>query len=247
MSNNFNNIIAETEALIAQTGIGITEFTKEEIWLKKRVGKITASNCPDLMTKGTKGVEWGKTALNEMYTVKYERRTGLSRESFSNSNFDWGHENEPNAIDWLRDQMMNQVLSCSNDFNDIIFQEPFNGFGDSPDGFIYDFERNIEGVLEIKCPVDVAKIERFYESIEITPKDDYYWQFIAHLIGTPEAKYIMYLVYDGYSNTGVFTKLNRCDCLDDIQLLTNRIKLANHYIDESLRLNIPLQDLVKIG
>jgi len=243
---NYNSIVKEIENTIAQTGIGQTEFTKEEIWLKKRVGKITASNCPNLMTKG-KGCEFGLTALKEMYTVKYERRTGLSRESFNNSNFDWGHENEPNAIDWLREQMMNQVLSCSNDFNDIVFQEPFVGFGDSPDGFIYDFEQNIEGVLEVKCPVDVAKIEQLFESLEITPKNDYYWQFIAHLIGTPDAKYVMYLVYDGYSNTGIFTKLNRCDCLDDIQLLTDRIKLANYYIDESLRLNISLSDIVKIG
>ena len=48
---------------------------KEIEWKEKRRGKITASTLPDLMKAG-KGCPFGKAALDAMYLVRYERRTG---------------------------------------------------------------------------------------------------------------------------------------------------------------------------
>ena len=64
---------------------------KEIEWKEKRQGKITASTLPDLMKSG-KGCPFGKTSLDAMYAVRYERRTGTMRENGNNKAFDWGHE-----------------------------------------------------------------------------------------------------------------------------------------------------------
>lgn len=53
---------------------------KEIEWKEKRRGKITASTLPDLMKAG-KGCPFGKAALDAMYLVRYERRTGMMRET----------------------------------------------------------------------------------------------------------------------------------------------------------------------
>ena len=97
---------------------------KEIEWKEKRQGKITASTLPDLMKAG-KGCPFGKTSLDAMYAVRYERRTGTMRENGSNKAFDWGHENEPLAVEWVRSQLMNEIKSCTTDFKDIVFNEPF--------------------------------------------------------------------------------------------------------------------------
>lgn len=211
----------------------LRQKSKEEIWQEKRIGKITASTLPNLMKKG-RGVKWGESAKKVLYAVKYELRTGLERPEQSNKNFDWGHENEPFGVEWLRAQMMNEVKSCSADFEQIIFCEPFEGFGDSPDAYIYDFDGNIEGVVEIKCPVDIAKIEEIMECEEITEKHEYYWQFLGHFIGTPEAKYLIWCVYDGYADDGFMLRMNRKDHIENINKLEARIKEGVNAIKSAL-------------
>lgn len=56
---------------------------KEFEWKEKRRGKITASTLPDLMKAG-KGCPFGKGALDAMYLVRYERRTGHDARNGSN-------------------------------------------------------------------------------------------------------------------------------------------------------------------
>ena len=68
----------------------LTPEEKEFIWKEKRRGKITASTLPDLMTKG-RGELFGQKSLAALYPIRYERRTGTTRESTNNKNFDWGH------------------------------------------------------------------------------------------------------------------------------------------------------------
>lgn len=210
---------------------------RTEKWLCKRVGKVTSSLLPKLAKKG-KGVEFGETAITEMYSIRYERRTGLARNKKGHYNFDWGHENEPNAFDWLKLQMMDEVKSCNDDFEDIVFQEPFEGFGDSPDGLIYDDSGRIKAVVEVKCPVDVAKIEElFMRTEDIHEKDEYYWQLIGHFIGTPEAEEVLYLIYDGYADDGKIFILRREDHIANIEYCTKRIKAINEIINKTLEFN----------
>lgn len=203
-------------------------------WKEKRRGKITSSILPDLMQNG-KGSPFGTKAIAQMCALRYERRTGLTRESPSGKALDWGNENEPIAVDWLRYQLMNGVQSCSADFEDIVFNEPFEGFGDSPDAYVYDFDGAESAIVEIKCPMSQEKIEalQFQESID--EKSEYYYQFIGHFIGKPDIDKLYYLIFDGYTHDGKIIEMNRADHLANIQSCIDRIRLCHEAVNESLR------------
>ncbi len=215
---------------------------REYEWKKKRVGRITSSQLPNLMKKG-RGKPFGDTSLTVLYGVKYERRTKSMLENVECKAFQWGHDNEPLALDWLRMQMMNTVKSCSDDFEEIVFCTPFEGFGDSPDGYIYDFDGNVEGVVEVKCPISQPKFEKNIECTEITNKHEYYGQFLGHFLGTPSAKYLLWVVYDGYGDCGYSVRLNRSDCIDDLNNLEIRIKKASAIVDESLKTGVSIAEI----
>ena len=134
-----------------------------EKWREKRCGKITSSELNHFMQKGkTTEVkneigekikitnDWNAKTISYLYKVKYQRRTKSQREETQARNFEWGHSCEPLAIMQLRENTMNQIVSCSNDFDEIVFNEPFEGFGDSPDFYELDANDNIIAVGEIK-------------------------------------------------------------------------------------------------
>lgn len=207
---------------------------KEFDWLEKRRGLITSSVLPDLMKEG-RGVPFGKAALDAMFAIRYERRTKLARENGSNKAFDWGHENEPLAVEWMRSQLMHDVKSCTTDFDDIVFNQPFEGFGDSPDAYLYDFSGKLVALGEIKCPMSQSKIESLQLLRTITDKDEYYWQFLGHFLGRPDVDVMYYVIYDGYTNTGRILEMHRADHVENIEKLYNRVRLVHEMIDESLR------------
>lgn len=219
---------------------------KEYEWKARRHGKITASTLPDLMKAG-KGTPYGKSFFDALYLVRYERRTGITRENGSNKAFDWGHENEPLAVEWVRSQLMDEVRSCTTDFPDIVFNEPFAGFGDSPDFYVYGADGTIKALGEIKCPMSQGKIESLQFFNEITDKDEYYWQFLGHFVGMPTVDTLYYVVYDGYSNTGRIIAMNRAEHTDNIQKLTDRIKFADILIFCSLKTGLDFSECMEIA
>lgn len=218
---------------------------KEYEWREKRHGKITASTLPDLMKAG-KGTPYGKAFFDALYLVRYERRTGVTRENGSNKAFDWGHENEPLAVEWVRSQLMDEVRSCTTDFEDIVFNEPFAGFGDSPDFYVYAPDGTIKALGEIKCPMSQGKIETLQFVNEITDKDEYYWQFLGHFVGMPTVQALYYVIYDGYTNTGRIIAMNRADHVDNIQKLTDRIKFADELVECSLKTGLDLPECLEL-
>lgn len=208
---------------------------KEFEWRQKRCGKITSSVLPDLMTSGRgKDELFGAKALAVMYATRYERRTGTIRENPNAKALEWGKENEPLAIEWLRQQLpFSDVKSCSLDFDDIVFNEPFDGFGDSPDAYVYTNDE-LTANVEIKCPISQAKIEELQFLRAIDEKTEYYYQFLGHFIGKPEVDTLYYVIFDAYQNEGRILELHRADHEANIQKLTERIKLANEIINASL-------------
>lgn len=220
-----NDIEEQIESYAKPTGeeekFTVTDKAKEERWKEKRKGKITASTLPDLMRKGRGSVEWGETAKKVLYPIKYERRTGLVRREKDIFNLRFGKENEAAAIEWIRSK--GYKIQCSDDFDDILFNEPFEGFGDSPDGIFN------KGVVEIKCPVSQDIIE---QAFDIEPENsDYYYQFLGHFIGDPTAKKLLYVVYDAYAEDGLIKEMYRKDHLENIELVTQRINNANFFLD----------------
>ena len=219
---------------------------KEYEWMKKRQGKITSSTLPDLMKAG-KGSPFGKAFFDALYLVRYERRTGVSRENGSNKAFDWGHENEPLAVEWIRTQLMDEVKSCTTDFPDIVFNEPFAGFGDSPDFYTYGSDGEIKALGEIKCPMNQGKLEALQFFTEITDKDEYYWQFLGHFVGLSSVDVLYYVVYDGYTNTGRIVAMYREDHADNIRKLTERIRFANELVECSLKTGFDLPACIELA
>lgn len=207
---------------------------KEFEWLEKRRGLITSSVLPDLMKEG-RGVPFGKAALDVMFAIRYERRTGITRENGSNKAFDWGHANEPLAIEWMRTQLLYDIKSCTTDFEDIVFNQPFEGFGDSPDAYLYHSSGELVALGEIKCPMAQGKIESLQLLKGIDEKEEYYWQFLGHFLGRPDVDVLYYVIYDGYTNTGRILGINRADHVENIEKLYKRVRLVHEVVNESLR------------
>lgn len=219
---------------------------KEREWKAKRHGKITASTLPDLMKSG-KGTPYGKAFFDALYLVRYERRTGITRENGACKAFDWGHENEPLAVEWVRTQLLDEIKSCTTDFPSIVFNEPFAGFGDSPDFYTYGSNGKVKALGEIKCPMSQGKIETLQFLKEITEKDEYYWQFLGHFVGMPDVDRLYYVIYDGYVNDGRMIEMHRADHEENIQKLTERIKFADTLVECSLKTGIDLPGCVEIA
>ena len=144
----------------------------------------------------------------------------------------------------LRSQLMNEIKSCTTDFKDIVFNEPFEGFGDSPDFYVYGFDGKVIALGEIKCPMSQGKIESLQFGNTIDEKDEYYWQFLGHFLGRPDVDKLYYVIYDGYTNEGRILEMNRADHVDNIKKLYDRIRLASEMVDESIRSGLDLLDCV---
>lgn len=222
MSENLDDII--NEALLS----------KEERWKKKRGGLITASPTPKLASYGRNKEKepWGKTAISYLYSVKYERRTSLLMDNVECKAFEFGHENEPLAINAIKKKYgFFDIRSCSDDYDDIVFNIPFDGFGDSPDANIYNKKGVVIGVAEAKCNISQEKFEKLLDVDVIDSSHEYYWQFISHFIGTPTAKFLVWGNYDAYNDEIHCVILLRKNVSSDIAWLTNRIKSGSEYVD----------------
>ena len=208
---------------------------REFIWKQKRCGKLTASMLDDVIDRKN---DYKKTATarKALWILVWERRNGKVRHQQFNKNFDWGHDNEGGGIECVRAEMpMNTIKDCSKDYDEIQFREQLPGCGDSPDADIYDFGGNIEGIIEVKCPVDEAKIEMHRGRTELTEKDEYFWQCINHFIGTPSASYLLFVEYDAYVNEANIIRLERADYLEQIEFLTAKLTNLNILIDMAVK------------
>lgn len=224
-----NDLEAKADPTSESEKLIVRDLSKEARWKAKRCGKITSSTLPDLMKSGRGSIEWGETAKKVLYPVKYERRTGIMRESKDYiKNFIWGKENEPKAIDWLKRNGYPDIIH-SDDLEDIIFNTPFDGFGDSPD-FISE-----KLVGEIKCHVDVGLIESMREEKAIHDKQTWYWQVLGHFVGAPEAETLLFVSYDAYADDAHVIEMHRKDHLANIEKLEKRIKDANSVVNAALK------------
>lgn len=214
--------------------VGEALLDKQQRWRKDRSGRATASQMPNLAKSGrSKEKEpWGATAITELYGIKYERRTNLTLETVECKAFEFGHENEPLALEALRRKYkFYDIKSCSEDYPDIVFKKPFEGAGDSPDVNIYNRAGVVCGIAELKCNISQTKFEKLRDVTVIDKKHEYYWQFIMHFIGTPSAKFLIWGNYDACNDEIHAVILKRKDVEDDIAWLTQRIKDGIRYID----------------
>lgn len=226
--------VSEVDKLI------VDEQDREARWLAKRAGKITSSVLPKLMSKGRgKGIEWGETAKSVIREVINEIISGKPRKNLKLYQFEYGHEMESKAIGYYREKAGENILSGSEDFEDILFVEPYEGFGDSPDAVLEDYSK----VYEIKCPESGDAHLRYCEMNAIHDKVDYYWQFCGHLLATGADELVFISYKDEYPDNHPLKMhvviMKRSEHLMNIKRLEARIMDAIFVINEVIQKGNP--------
>ena len=143
---------------------------RSEEWFKLRLGKITGSRFPALMTSPNKADhKFSETQLKILKELAVERLTGERTEFFTNKYMEWGTETEPQAIAFYESKEWVKV-------KEVCFY-PFDDFGDSPDGII-------EGVkaIEVKCPKSTTHLDYLVDPTKLLKA--YKWQCYGHMIAT---------------------------------------------------------------
>lgn len=223
----------------------VSSEAKLDRWLKERLGKFTSSVLPNLMKSGKgKDAEWGDVSKKVLYGVKYALRTKLLCDQQEFWQMKHGKDNEPRAVEWLRNNhaaiekicggKVEKIEHCSEDFEDIEFLVPFDGFGDSPDVKITFTDGRIwRG--EIKCPVGGEKIEMTLEEKSFHDKMEYFDQMCGHLIGDPNAEGVLFINYDAYADDAHLIPMWRKDVTTQVAAITERIKKAYAYVLLSIK------------
>lgn len=204
-------------------------MTREEAWLKKRMGRPTSSMLKILCTGGrrertpeelraasllkdsrkTVDVEFGDSAITYLYQLKRERRRQKPTFNRDNKNFEWGHINEPYAIAWLKANRPDWDIrhcNCEDDFPEIVFNIAECGLGDSPDAYV-----GSDAIVEVKCTVTESKFEQIMDMTKEEAMKEYEYQFAGHFIGEPKAERLIYVIFDGMNDDDPFDILDPLD------------------------------------
>lgn len=131
---------------------------RTEEWFQARLGKVTASNIYNILSKTAKGLP---TSKYEDYKIKLitERLTGEISQSYTTPAMQWGIEHEEDALKEYAFIYDTEVKRCG------FIQHPtIEMAGASPDGFVGN-----DGLLEIKCPQQINHI-RFFIDDKIKPE-----------------------------------------------------------------------------
>lgn len=181
-----------------------TAKDRELAWLKRRSTKITASGLQKLNTPGTKGRLFGDTAIGYIEDIVMQIQEGdliESQDKASVWQMQFGKDNEPLAVEWIRDNFMEEFRSGTTDFGDVLFMCIGEHFGDSPDGLIYN-DDELVAWGEIKCPANKKKaIKLTKPSVTLADVvDEYRWQFIGHFIGNPNVDIGWYVIFNAHVN-----------------------------------------------
>lgn len=132
-------------------------MTKEDKWLKRRIGMITASELGSITSASGKIIDGN---IDFIRKVRWERNHGFSLPVTSRA-MEIGKENEPLAIAWYRANYPDEKIIYSQELAEIPFwtNPDVPSFGASPDAFTEDETM----VVEIKNVVGNSTIEFFFD------------------------------------------------------------------------------------
>jgi len=219
-----------------------TSQDKELKWKIERSTRITASPLKKLDTPGRgKGELFGKVAVEYIDDIVFQIREGDLLPEVDAKQFDWGHENEVYAMEWLRNNVMETVKSATEDFGDqILFMKIGDHFGDSPDGLVYKTgEDEPFAWLEIKNPYNKKKACNLTlpSVTEADVVNEYRHQFIGHFIGNPNVDIGWYLIYNAHTkldgtlyNRGRLFTFRREDFEPSISLMEKKTERVYEFI-----------------
>ena len=174
-------------------------------WMKDRLGCFNGSAIGDLMTSGRKKDEvFGQTALSYIYSIASERdllkayleddylwEVYQEQVSFSNKYTEFGHEQEPIAI-----EMYEKVTGRQCEETERVAHPTINHYAASPDRFAYDGKDRI--VVEVKCPTPKVYMKYRHEIKDnetlksVEPRYFYQVQAELHVSGCTEADFVCF-------------------------------------------------------
>ena len=214
-------------------------------WHRMRCGCITGSKVVDIMKSGRKKDEiFSETAKAYLFQVAGERlfnptflnddgifQDYIDQVSVNTKAMQWGADQE-DAAKSLFMQMnfpegeMAELSSCKHD--------TIPHFAASPDGAIYGRDGEDLKIIEVKCP-NINTYMKYRTLIhdaaslkETEPK--YYWQMMAEMSCTG-AKGGIFIVYCPWLSKPIhWAEIERVE--DDINLMEQRVILANDFINE---------------
>lgn len=221
-------------------------MTKEQKWLKRRLGMITASELGSLTSASGKITDGN---LSYIRAKRWERNHGFSHPVSARS-MDIGNEQEPMIAEWCRANLGLEKIIYSKDLPEIPFWVADDcPVGASPDAFI----PSKRLVLEFKCLVGATSIEFFgdphtsYEEKKMAVWKDHGDQLLGQFISNPSVEEIWLVKYiyqddDIMEDTdsplapwrGLVFKFERRDFEMSIQDMKDRIRLFDAMIDSDM-------------
>lgn len=217
-------------------------MTKEDNWMKKRLGMITASELGQITSASGKIID---TNLSYIRSKRWERLHGFGHD-VSSRPMDIGNEQEPYAFLWCKENLGRADLVYSKDCYEIPFWiAPDCPLGASPDAYTED--ESI--VIEIKTLVGNTAIE-FYgdpftsaEEKKAAVWKDHGDQVLGQFLSNPKVQEIWLVKYiycddnimwDTDSPTapwrGLVFKFKRDDFAESIEAMRQRIILIDAMI-----------------
>lgn len=216
---------------------------KEENWLKRRLGMITASELSNITSASGKIIDGN---LSYIRTKRFERKHGFSH-PVSSRPMEIGHEQEPMIVEWCRKNLEIGEILYSQDFAEIPFWvAPDCPVGASPDAFTPDETV----VIECKTLVGATAIEFYadeytsYEEKKLQVWKDHGEQILGQFLSNPKVESIWLVKYIYQDDDimrdldsplapwrGLVFKFDRKDYESSIEEMKERIILFDKMID----------------
>lgn len=169
-----------------------------DAWRNQRVGAISASQLYRLMRRN-RNIPWGDTAISYLQEVEMERHLNRVVVDTDSQVLRFGRENEPYAIEWLRENVSPEILYYETDFAEKPFiKVDWANFGATPDAEWV--EKNI--LIEIKCVFSFGQIcnyfspSRPYEAKRANALEEHREQIAGQFLAKPDIKEIWLLKYN---------------------------------------------------
>lgn len=218
-------------------------MTKEDKWLRKRLGMITASELGNITSASGKIIDGN---ISYIRAKRWERKHGFSHPVSSRA-MDIGNEQEPMIAEWCRQNLGIGEIVYSKDLPEIPFWVSTDSrVGASPDAFTPDNRI----VIEMKTLVGATSIEFFgddftpYEEKKLAVWKDHGDQILGQFISNSAVQEIWLVKYiyqddDILADTdsplapwrGLVFKFERKDYEGSIDEMRERIRLIDAMID----------------
>lgn len=169
-------------------------MTKENVWMQRRIGKITASELNQITSRSGKIIDG---TVDYIRAKRWERKHGFAH-SVTTWQMEVGNQQEPYIYQWLKANYPTFDVVYSKDLSEIpLWIAPDCPLGASPDAFTTD-ERV---VFEFKTLVGARAIEFFgdeytpYSEKKLAVWKDHGDQILGQFLSNPKVQEIWLIKY----------------------------------------------------